>query len=223
MTDRFRHRRIWRAAILAAMLALRGAKLLPFSPNLLVGYSAGTFGGGSNLVSEGILQADGSVLRQARFGNFDDRQDFDVVMYWTLRNLGVGDIAHVRFARSQLRQEQLREIEVLDRVRAEVATAYAQTHARFAQIETTERALRSSQPGYEEDFRLAKQQFVLFIEVLDSMRLLHRSRFAYLNAIIDYNQAQAALYVALGQPPASVLARPIPESLVPSSEPAKPK
>jgi outer membrane protein TolC len=212
-----------RAAILAAMLALRGAQLLPFSPNLLVGYSAGTFGGGSNLVSQGVLQADGSLLRQDRFGNFDDRQDFDAVMYWTLRNLGVGDIAHVRFVRSQFRQEQYREIEVLDRVRADVAIAYAQTHARFAQIDTTERAVRSSQPGYEEDFRLAKEQFILIIELLDSLRLLHRSRYAYLDAIIDYNQAQAALYVALGQPLAAVLARPIPESLVPAPEPAKPK
>ena len=33
---------------------------------------------------------------------------------------------------------------------------------------------------------------------------------AYLNAIVDYNQAQLELYVALGQPPADVLARPVP-------------
>jgi outer membrane protein TolC len=212
-----------RAAILAAMLELRGAKLLPFSPNLLVGYSAGTFGGGSNLVAQGILQADGSILRQARFGNFDDRQDFDVVLYWTLRNLGVGNLAQIRLARSRLRQDQLREIEVLDRVRAEVATAYAQTHARFAQIETTERAVRTSSLAFDEDFARTRQQFGLLIETLDSMRLLHRSRLAYLDAIIDYNQAQMSLYVALGQPPARVLARPIPESLVPAPTPEKTK
>jgi outer membrane protein TolC len=197
------------------MLELRSAKLLPFSPNLLVGYSAGTFGGGSNLVAEGIPQADGSTLRQSRFGNFDDRQDFDVVVFWTLRNLGVGNVAHVRLARSNLRQDQLREVEVLDRVRAEVATAYARTHARFAQIETGERALQTSQLAYQEDFDRTKNGFGLLIETVDSLRLLHRSRYAYLDAIVDYNQAQFALYVALGQPPARVLARPIPESLVP--------
>ncbi|HMF10990.1 MAG TPA: TolC family protein, partial [Gemmataceae bacterium] len=145
-----------RAAILAAMLELRSAKLLPFSPNLLAGYSAGTFGGGSNLVAEGIPQANGSILQQHRFGNFDDRQDFDVVLWWTLRNLGVGNVAQVRLARSNLRQDQLREVETLDRVRAEVATAYARTHARFAQIETGDRALQTSERAYQEDFTRTK-------------------------------------------------------------------
>jgi outer membrane protein TolC len=211
-----------RAAILAAMLELRSAKLLPFSPNLLAGYSAGTFGGGSNLASEGILQADGRILNQSRFGNFDDRQDFDVVLYWTLRNLGVGNVALVRFARSNLRQDQLREIEVLDSVRAEVATAYARTHSRFAQIDTGERALRTSQLAYQEDFDRTKNGFGLLIETVDSLRLLHRSRYAYLDAIVAYNQAHFALYVALGQPPARMLARPVPESLVPPPGPAVP-
>ena len=205
-----------RAAILAAMLELRSAKLLPFSPNLLAGYSAGTFGGGSNLVAEGIPQANGSILQQHRFGNFDDRQDFDVVLWWTLRNLGVGNVAQVRLARSNLRQDQLREVETLDRVRAEVATAYARTHARFAQIETGDRALQTSERAYQEDFTRTKNGFGLLIETLDSLRLLHRSRYAYLDAIVDYNQAQFVLYVALGQPPAGVLARPVPESLVPA-------
>ena len=38
----------------------------------------------------------------------------------------------------------------------------------------------------------------------------------YLTEVIEYNRAQFELYVALGQPPAKVLARPIPESLVPA-------
>src|SRR5438128_6953753 len=76
------------AAIRAALLELQGAKCLPFSPNLILGYSAGDFGGGSNLVSQGVPQADGTILQQHRFGNFDDRQDVDAVVYWSLRNLG---------------------------------------------------------------------------------------------------------------------------------------
>ena len=42
------------------------------------------------------------------------------------------------------------------------------------------------------------------------MRLLARSRYAYLDAIIDFNRAQFELYVSLGQPPADFLARPVP-------------
>jgi outer membrane protein TolC len=201
-----------RALILAALQQLRSEKLLPFSPNLLAGYSAGTFGGGSNLATQ--------TLGQPRFGSFDGRQDFDVVLWWTLRNLGVGNVAQIRLARSNLRQEELREIEVLDRVRSEVAIANARMHARFAQIETGERAVKAGQNAYDEDFTRVKQPpFGLLIEALDSLRLLHRSRYLYLNAIVDYNQAQFELYVALGQPPAQVLARPIPESLVPAKAP----
>src|SRR5262249_60853274 len=44
--------------------------------------------------------------------------------------------ARTRSSTSNLRSEQLRELEVLDRVRAEVAAAYARTHARFAEVET---------------------------------------------------------------------------------------
>ena len=40
------------AAIRQALLALEGAKLLPFSPTIIVGLSYGAEGGGSNLVSE---------------------------------------------------------------------------------------------------------------------------------------------------------------------------
>jgi outer membrane protein TolC len=203
------------ALIRAALLQLSDAKLLPFSPNLIVGYSAGTFGGGSNLAAQGIRQADGTILRQPRFDSFDDRQDLDVVAYWTLRNLGVGNVALLRLARSHLRSEQLREVEVLDRIRSEVAIAYARAHARFAQIERAERAVQSSQNAYTEDYTRTFQHQGLVIEVLDSLRLLARSRYAYLDAIIDYNRAQFELYVALGQPPADTLARPVPSSLVP--------
>jgi outer membrane protein TolC len=207
------------AAIRAALLRLDGAKLLPFSPNVVLGYSTGEFGGGSNLAAAGILQANGTVLRQPRFDSFDDRQDFDAVLYWSARNLGVGNLAQVRLSQSGLRSEQLREVQVLDRVRSEVAVAYAHAHARFAQIALGERAVQSSERCFEEDFRRTRQLVEgLPIEVLDSLRLVRLSRFAYLDAIIDYNRAQFELYVALGQPPAKTLAKAIPTSLVPAPE-----
>jgi outer membrane protein TolC len=210
------------AAIQAALLRLREARVLPFSPNLIVGYSAGTFGGGSNLAAAGIEQPDGTILRQPRFDSFAGRDDFDVVLYWSLRNLGVGNVALVRLAQSHLRSDELRRVEVLDRVRAEVAAAYARTHARYAQIETAERAVRSAQDAFREDLIRTRNRQGLPIEVLDSLRLLGQSRYAYLDAIVDYNRAQFELYVALGQPPANCLARPIPADLVPPPEPPSP-
>ena len=184
-----------REQIAISLLNLRGSQVLPFSPTTLVGFSAGTFGGGAN-------------LQPVRFGNFKGRNDFDVVAYWTLQNLGVGNRAQIQMARSRLRQSDLRQLEVLNAVRLEVANAYVQAQTRFAQIGTAERAVRSGVDAFGEDLDRIRNNLGLPIEVLDSLRLLGRARFEYLEAIAAYNSAQFELYVALGQPPANALARP---------------
>lgn len=208
-----------RAAVREAFLTLRGAQLLPFSPNVIYGYSNGSFGGGSNL----IAQPGGfNGITGPRFDNFGGRQDVDAVMFWTLQNLGVGNVAMIRAARSRLRSSDLQLISVLDRVRAEVARAYARTHARFAQIGTSEAAVRTGIEGYQQDLTRIRGGQGLPIEVLDSFRLLADARYSYLDAICGYNRAQFELYVALGQPPADTLARPVPPELVPSAAPLSP-
>ena len=188
-------------------------KLLPFSPTISLGLSAGGNGGGSNLV-------------RPNFGNFGDRADFDAVAYWTLRNFGVGNIALVKIAKAQASASRFRELAVLDMVRDEVAEAYARTHARFAQIGDDEEAARSASEGFRLDLERIKQGVPgqgnnpRPIEVLDSLNLLRDSKLEYLDAIVDYNQAHFQLYVALGQPPAANLAHAVPaEGELPASSP----
>jgi outer membrane protein TolC len=198
-----------RAAIREAFLALEGSKVLPFSPTVLVGFSAGGFGGGSNLVSP-------------IFSSLYGRSDTDVIAYWTLQNLGVGNSALIKGAKARLGATQYQQLAVLNQVRAEVAIAYARTHARFAQIGTNEAAVLASQKGFREDYDLTVEQTnrVLPIELLNNFRLLNQARRDYLDAIVDYNKAQFELYVALGQPPADSLARPVPvDGLAPSGLP----
>jgi len=184
-----------RAVIREAFLALEGTRVLPFSPTILVGFSAGGFGGGSNLV-------------RPVFGGFGGRTDFDAVAYWSIRNLGFGNIALIRAASARLQTTRFQEIGVMDRIRAEVAEANARSLARFAQIGTAESAVRSALSGFKEDLARARGAVGLPIEVLDSLRLLARARNEYLDAIVDFNRAQYELYVAMGQPPADALARP---------------
>jgi outer membrane protein TolC len=189
-----------RAAIRAALLGLEGTKVLPFSPTILLGFSGGGFGGGSNLV-------------KPVFGGFGGRTDLDAVAYWTIRNLGVGNVALIRIADANLRANRYQEIGMLNLVRSEVAEAYAKTHARFAQIGTYEAAVRSGLDGFREDFALIRERgvrTVLPIELLNNSNLLNESRMAYLDAIVGYNRAQFELYVAMGQPPADALAHPAP-------------
>jgi outer membrane protein TolC len=189
-----------RAMVRQALLALEGAKLLPFSPTVLVGFSSGGFGGGSNLVSP-------------VFGGFGARTDFDAIAYWTLQNLGVGNAARIRGANAQLQISRFQEIAVLNRVRAEVAEAYARSHARYAQISISEAGIRAALQGFREDYDLTRNRgvrSVLPIELLNNFRLLADSRRAYLDSIVDYNRSQFELFVAMGQPPANALAHPVP-------------
>jgi outer membrane protein TolC len=192
-----------RAAIEAALLNLGQARILPFSPNFLLGFSAGGFGGGSNLV-------------RPIFGGFGGREDLDVVTFWTIQNLGLGNVALIRLADARLQVNQFQQVELLNRVRADVAEAYARTHARYAQIGTYEDAVRSGFLAFHEDLdriRLMgglRPRDVLPIELLNSFRLLAQARLDYLDAIVDYNESQFAMYVALGQPPADALAHPVP-------------
>ena len=203
-----------RAAIESALLYLGGAKILPFSPNILLGFSAGGFGGGSNLV-------------RPIFGGFGGREDFDVVVYWTIQNLGLGNLALIRGADARLQISKFEQVELLNMVRADIAEAYARTHARYAQIGVYEEAVRSGYLAFHEDLDRIRLMVgaegsnrVLPIELLNSFTLLADARLDYLDAIIDYNEAQFAMYVALGQPPADSLARPVPaEGVAPSNLP----
>ncbi|OWK41680.1 Outer membrane protein [Fimbriiglobus ruber] len=208
-----------RSEVRTALYDLSLSKILPFSPNVILGFSAGGFGGGSNLISTppGFLNSNGQVFTDPRFGNFAARTDLDVAVFWTFRNMGVGNVALIRAADSRVRQSQFREMETLNLVRGQVAESHALVSAQYLQIDAGERAARSSQAAFSQDLERIRGGQGLPLEVLDSMRLLGRSRYEYLDAIIDYNRAQFQLWVALGRPPAGYLARPVPPEFVPPS------
>ena len=208
-----------RAEIRLALYALSSARVLPFSPNVILGFSAGGFGGGSDLITQGFVAGNGQLLTGPRFDNFGGRSDFDAVVFWTFRNLGVGNLALVRQAESVARQARFREMETLNLVRTQVAEAYARTRARFLQIGSAEQAVRAADDAFREDKARIRGQLGLPIELTNSLRLLGQSRFDYLDSIVDYNRAQFELYVALGRPPADRLARPVPADLVPPPSP----
>jgi outer membrane protein TolC len=197
------------AAIRQAMLHLDGAKVLPFSPTVIVGYSYGAEAGGSNLVAE-PPGSSAFAAGASRFGSFAERGDFDAAVFWTLQNLGIGNLAQIRIARSNLNSSNLELVRRLNDVRSEVAVAYGRIRARLLRIEIYEEAVKTITVGYGEDFRRIRGMEGLPIELINSLRLLCEARLDYLDAIMDYNQAQMELYVALGQPPANTLARPVP-------------
>ena len=173
--------------------------MLPFSPNVIIGLSSGGEGGGSDLVAS--PPGSGTFAEGApRFGKFSQRLDFDVIAYWTLQNLGVGNAAIIKAERAKLNTANLRMLLVLDQVRAEVADAHARVHVRLARIASTEQATKTSMVAFTEDAARmrgmvgkAPGRAVRPIELLDSLRLVSSSRYEYVRAIVDYNQAEVDL------------------------------
>src|SRR5262249_6119087 len=95
---------------------LRKERVRPLLPFVSVGFSAGTFGGGSTLADD-------------RFGHFSGRTDFDALAVWSLENLGFGNLAVQRQLRAQVGEAAAQREEVLDAIRREVAEANAESAA----------------------------------------------------------------------------------------------
>jgi hypothetical protein len=194
-------------------MRVRNQMILPLSPTVIAGYSSGTFGGGSNLVSapQGF-----QGFQQPYFGSFAPRQDVDVLMFWTAQNLGIGNLARVRITRSEQRIAELELVRTLNRVRDEVA--------HYAQIDIARRGVEAARKSLQEDYHRITSTIrrALPIELLNSFRLLAMTRMEYLDAVVNYDIAQFELYVALGQPPTRNLAHEIPNNLVDPPQPAPP-
>ena len=170
----------------------RQERTRPLLPTISVGFSAGAFGGGSNLTDP-------------IFGSFAGRTDFDVAAFWTLQNFGIGNRALWQNRRAQTDQATMARIRTLNLVRQEVADAYARSTAGRQEIVILEKRLAVAEAGFQEEFARIRGGQGLPIELLDNLTRLITAREALVAAIAGYDQAQFRLFVALGQPPTFAL------------------
>ena len=94
----------------------REERARPFLPTIWMGFSGGGFGGGSNIIPPFI-------------GNFGGRTDFDVRAYWTVNNLGLGNLALIRNRRAEVNQAIATRSRTINTVRGEVTTALSLARA----------------------------------------------------------------------------------------------
>src|SRR5262249_55689494 len=81
------------AAVAEAQTRLRQERARPLLPTVSVGFSGAAFGGGSNLVPPLVA-------------NFGGRTDFDVFAFWSLQNLGLGNLATQKRRRAEVGQAE---------------------------------------------------------------------------------------------------------------------
>lgn len=202
------------AAIAASEVRVRQERTRPFYPLLVVGFSAGDFGGGAVASTNGNVPnphtggtpfsptpaSGGQTIPP--FGHIAGRTDFDVLALWTLKNFGWGNLALVKERRAQLGEAQAERLRVMNQVAVEVADAYNLAAAQLQQIEGARQEVIHSTQGFQSDLeRIMGKTKARPIELLNNAKLLLQGRHRLLNAIIAYDEAQFKLFVALGQPP----------------------
>ncbi len=162
------------ALVAAACDAYKRQKFSPFLPSVLLGFSTGGFGGGlGNDVD-----------------NVEARYDFDALVSWEVRNLGFGEQASRRASHARIQQVKFEKIRLMDQVAREIAEAHAQVAHRRQQVAITRRAVESAENSYQRNLSRIRDGQGLPLEVLQSVRALEAARLAYLEAVVDYNEAQ---------------------------------
>ena len=169
---------------------LRQERVRPLTPTLIIGFSAGDFGGGSNLVPY-------------RFSHFSTRTDVDVLAVWTMKNMGFGNLAIQKEVRAQVGQAEALRRQMINQVGSEVAEALAQSKTTRQQMEIAQRRVESAQKAYRQDLARTRDRLGNLIEVLSSLNLLAAARQDLVQAMVGYSQAQFQLHVALGGMPAA--------------------
>ncbi len=147
-------------------------------------------------------------------GNFAGRTDFDVRLFWTLQNLGLGNLALQKQRRAAIGQAIGEQSRMINRIRREVTASKASVMATRLRVDATRRQLETSEDGFRSDLDRLRNTVGRPIELTNSLELLAQARIDHLRAIIENSQAQLRLFVSLGTPPP--LERPATDPLPPA-------
>ncbi len=167
-----------------AVERLKRERNAPLVPSVLLAASYGGLGGGlgSNLT------------------NYGDRFDADAAAYWEVRQLGLGEQAVRREARSKITQARMREMAVMDRIAREVNESSAQVLFRKKQIEASKEAVQAAMESFDKNWDRIRNGKGLPIEALQSIQALSAAQREYIRSVSDYNVAQFTLQRSLGWP-----------------------
>jgi outer membrane protein TolC len=176
------------ALVSQAEYRIKQEKARPLLPTVWLGFSAGAFGGGSNMTDTPMSA-------------FAGRTDFDLRIYWTILNLGAGNASLIKQRKAQANQARADQSRVINQIRSEVASARAESMAFRMQVTNARFGLKTAEDGFRQDQARLRETLALPIEALDSLRLLSDAQVALIEAITRANRTQFALFVSLGAPP----------------------
>ena len=167
-----------------AVERLKREQHAPLVPSVLLAASYGGLGGGLG----------------GNLSNYGDRLDADAVAFWEMRQLGFGERAAQREARSRITQARMRELATMDRIALEVNETQAQIQARKKQIEISKEAVQAANDSFEKNWERIRNGQGLPIEALQSIQAPATAQREYIRAVSEYNTAQFTLQRSLEWP-----------------------
>jgi outer membrane protein TolC len=173
------------AEIARKQIQVRQERVRPFLPTVSLGFSAGSFAGGPS----------------PAFGKFNNRTDVDLIAYWTLQNMGLGNHALQKERLSEQDQMTLERERMTNVINREVASARALALSRWENLDIARSRLTIAERAFQEDLRRIKGNVGLPIELLNSLNRLASARVDVVRVVQEYNIAQMQLFVAIGQTP----------------------
>ena len=159
----------------------------PWLPNLQVGASGGTFGGGAS----------------GTFANQAGRGDLEVLAVWEWRNLGVVDYAIQAQQQTRIQQQQTKRALIRDQVVTEITVALADVESYRRQMATALESLQAADDSYRRNQQRVREAEAMPLELIHAIRARMQARNNYTDAIASFNRAQFRLLRAVGQPPVS--------------------
>ena len=166
---------------------MRQEKWRPLLPNVQVGASAGSFGGGPS----------------TGFDNQGGRSDVEALAFWEVENLGLGTMGARRQTASQLRQAEFQSQWIRERVAAQIVTASSDVNNYGQQIESAIKSVKTAGQSYQRNFDRVRAGEGLPIELLQAIRSRTQALDAYTKVVANYNRTQVRLLHAIGRPPLS--------------------
>ena len=164
---------------------VRAEQFRPFLPHLTLGASAGGFGGG----------------RGNRLNQLNGRSDFDLLAIWRVKNLGFGTQADIEKSESKywFAHHQLQKLR--DSVTSEITQAYHAVEAKREQIELAELNVKEAAESLKQNKARIRGLQGLPLETLQSVQAVAQANANLVDAIVDFNQAQARMLRATGRSP----------------------
>ena len=121
------------ALLRAAEGQVNAAKFGPLIPKVSASYSTGNFGGSAG---SGIDDLTG-------------REDFQLMLYWQLDNLGLTDRNDYKRNQSSLRRAEIQRDKVLDQINSEIQNIFTRVRTNHTLLSLSEAAVVHARGAYE--------------------------------------------------------------------------